>query len=304
MARKYDVAFSFLTADLPLALRLEDALKPLSSFVYARKQEEIILGDGMEAFSAAFDTESRLNVVLYRAGYGDRGWTNFEKEIIRGRWLSEGFGSFSLIRTDDSPVPGWIPPAYIYGDASLMDVEALAGVIRVRAKTAGATVEPQTAATRLGRLASDRQFNDETERLGTGREAFDAVSANLSAVHRRIAAVLAEHAGRGSGLESESGGAGSTIFGANLGHTGCFINYRNQFGTVTHGAIKIRIFNGRIDIPGSGRIYMEQASEADRFDASVIRSRALGWCWMFGDQPHTSEEVADFVLDELMKRNR
>jgi hypothetical protein len=66
MERKYDVAFSFLTADLPLAVRLEEALQPLRSFVYAERQADIITRDGMDVFSAAFGMESRLNAVLYR----------------------------------------------------------------------------------------------------------------------------------------------------------------------------------------------------------------------------------------------
>ena len=302
--RKYDIAFSFLTADLPLAQRLEDALVPLRSFVYAERQGDIITRDGMDVFSAAFGTESRLNVVLYRAGYGEQGWTNFEREIIRGRCLAnEGWASFALIRTDGSPVPGWIPPTYIYGDAALMDVEALAGVLRVRAQTVGANVQPQTASTRLARLASDRQFNDETERLATGREAFDEVSENLAAIHSRISGVIAEHGGRNSGLAGESGGKGS-IFGANLGRTGCYINYENQFGSVTHGKIKIRLLDGRIAIPGTRQIQWEEATELSRFEGSVTRSRALGWCWLFRGQPHTSVEVADLVLDELIRRNR
>src|ERR1700722_11088521 len=173
--RRYDVAFSFLTADLPLALRLADALLPLRCFIYTERQGDIITRDGMEVFGAAFGSESRLNVVLYRTGYGQQGWTNFEQETLKARCLSEGWKSLALIRTDESPAPAWIPPAYIYGDASLMDFEALAGVIRVRARAVGAHVEPQTAATRLARLVSDRAFDAATEQLATGREAFDAV---------------------------------------------------------------------------------------------------------------------------------
>lgn len=164
-------------------------------------------------------------------------------------------------------------------------------------------MEPQTASSRLARLASDRQFNNETEQLATGREAFDAVSENLTALHNRIAAIIAEHAGRDSGLDGESGGQGS-IFGANLGRMGCYINYENQFGSVTDGKVKVRLFGGRIAIPGTRQIQWEEATELNRFEGSVMRSRALGWCWLFRGQPHTSQEVADFVLDELTRIER
>jgi hypothetical protein len=77
--RKYDVAFSFRQPDLGLAERLADLVRPLTSFVYARIQGEIATRDGMETFGRVFGAESRLNVVLYRKGYGEAGWTVFEK---------------------------------------------------------------------------------------------------------------------------------------------------------------------------------------------------------------------------------
>lgn len=71
---------------------------------------------------------------------------------------------------------------------------------------------------------------------------------------------------------------------------------------MTHGKVKIRLFDGRIAIPGKRQMQWEEVSELNRFEGSVTRSRALGWCWQFSGQPRTCEEVADFVLDELMRR--
>jgi len=87
--KKYDVAFSFRAADLAIAERLADLIRPLSSFVYARKQSEIVTKDGTETFGRVFGSESRLNFVLYQAGYGDKGWTAFERGVITGRCLQE-----------------------------------------------------------------------------------------------------------------------------------------------------------------------------------------------------------------------
>jgi hypothetical protein len=303
MERKYDVAFSFRKVDLPLALRLADAIKPLQSFVYERAQDQIITRDGMEVFSEAFGQASRLNVVLYRAGYGEQGWTNFEREIIKGRCLgNEGWSSFALIRTDDAPVPGWIPPAYIYGDATMMEVDALVGVIRVRAKTVGAAVVPESASTRMARLAAEKAFDRETEQLATGADALEAVRNNVEMLYGRVESVIAEYARPRADFAGEVGRQ-HTIFGANLGHVGSYFHYENSYGSVTHGKLLIRFFKHLIAIPGTRQIIWEQPSESGRFSASVIRSRALGWCWSFRNQPRTSEEVADFILDELIRRN-
>ena len=40
---------------------------PLNSFVYERKQGDIVTRDGMETFSAVFGRQSKLNVLLHRA---------------------------------------------------------------------------------------------------------------------------------------------------------------------------------------------------------------------------------------------
>jgi hypothetical protein len=134
LTRKYDLAFSFRKADLPLARRLAEAVDPLVSFVYADRQDEIILQDGMDVFGRVFSEESRLNVVLFRAGYGDKGWTNFEQQIIKARCLgNEGWTSFALLQVDDAPVPAWVPPTYIYGDAH-MSADVLASGLKHRAK--------------------------------------------------------------------------------------------------------------------------------------------------------------------------
>jgi hypothetical protein len=179
---KYDLAFSFLKVDLPLARRLAEAVDPLVSFVYADRQDEIILQDGMDVFGHVFAEESRLNVVLHRTEYGHQGWTSFEQQIIKARCLgNEGWTSFALLQVDDTPVPSWVPPTYIYGDAN-MGVDVLAGVLKHRAKMVGANVANETAASRLARLANKKAFDADTEQLATGPEAHAALRSNLDRV--------------------------------------------------------------------------------------------------------------------------
>jgi hypothetical protein len=72
---KYEVAFSFLAQDLALATRCSEALSPLTTFVFSRHQETLAGTDGQESFRSAFRFDSRLNVVLLRAGWGETPWT-------------------------------------------------------------------------------------------------------------------------------------------------------------------------------------------------------------------------------------
>ncbi len=91
---KYDVAFSFLARDLGIAQDLENRLTPgLSTFVYARRKEELLGRDGMDSFSEVFRRDTRLSVVLFRNGWGETEWTAFEETAIKSRALETRFTS-------------------------------------------------------------------------------------------------------------------------------------------------------------------------------------------------------------------
>jgi hypothetical protein len=75
----YDVGISVLHRDEPLALELESQLSPnLKVFVYSKKQEQIAGTDGMESFREVVRSQSRLNVVLFRTGWGETKFTRIE----------------------------------------------------------------------------------------------------------------------------------------------------------------------------------------------------------------------------------
>ena len=65
---KYDVAFSFLDQDEPLARELADLLTPLTTFVYSEQQLAVAATDGVDTFSKVFRRDARIVVILYRAG--------------------------------------------------------------------------------------------------------------------------------------------------------------------------------------------------------------------------------------------
>jgi hypothetical protein len=257
----------------------------------------------MDVFGRVFAEESRLNVVLHRTEYGHKGWTNFEQQIIKARCLgNEGWTSFALLQVDDTPVPSWVPPTYIYGDAN-MGVDVLAGVLKHRAKMAGANVANETAPSRLARLANKKAFEADTEHLATGPEAHAALRSNLDRVFQPIAAVIAEHSGRTTALDGATGLA-SGVFGVNLGSVGCFINHRNPYGRVTGGHVLVRLFRQNVALPGSGQVTLGEIPALGRTTVNVIRSPSLGWCWEINGRPVTSDELADYVLDQLIRANR
>ena len=71
---KYDVAFSFLTIDEPIAAQLHARIKGrVSSFFYTdvERQIEIVGRDDEAIYSNVFGKQARTVVVLYRAGWGN-----------------------------------------------------------------------------------------------------------------------------------------------------------------------------------------------------------------------------------------
>jgi len=161
----YDVAFSFLASDLTRAEQLAEGLEPaLSTFVYSRKKEELLGGDGMDLFAAVFGTDSRLAVILYRAAWGRTPWTAFEETHIKSRALATRMTSFLVVRLDDADVPVWVPDTHLYASTATDSHAEIVGAIKRCARQQGAqlrTESPQEMAQRLTRARlSHRERED------------------------------------------------------------------------------------------------------------------------------------------------
>lgn len=143
---KYDVALSFLKRDLKYAKQLATDLEPeLSTFVYARKKEDLLGQDGMDRFAVIFRREARLTVILYRDGWGGTPWTAFEESHIKDRALHSRMTSFLVIRLDDSDLPPWVPATHMYTSTKSDTHSELLRIIKVLARQQGATLKKETA---------------------------------------------------------------------------------------------------------------------------------------------------------------
>ncbi|MBN2402645.1 MAG: hypothetical protein JXN64_09610 [Spirochaetes bacterium] len=101
---KYDIAFSFLAEDEPLAVVLADLLQNrVNIFLYSKKQSDIAGTDGELTFNKVFAELSRLVVVLYRKGWGESPWTRIEETAIRNRAYNYGYDFVKFIPLDDPP---------------------------------------------------------------------------------------------------------------------------------------------------------------------------------------------------------
>jgi len=149
-AFQYDVAFSFLSQDEALAVDLNERLKDrLTTFIYSdrERQETLADSDGEEAFSLAFSKHARTVVVLYRAGWGERGFTGVEATAIRNRASEFGYDFTTFIPLDTpSTVPQWLPRSRIWVGLARWGVEHAATVIESRVQEAGGVPKESTAA--------------------------------------------------------------------------------------------------------------------------------------------------------------
>lgn len=139
----YDVAFSFLAADEPVARKIDEALESLTlkRFLYTDRQKELVGKDGVEEFSRTFRRDSRVAVVLHRKGWGGTKWTAIEASAIRSRALDDmNFDSVLFVPLDDSQLPDWVPPQRIFFQLGTSGHAELAAAIAQKAKEAGSEV--------------------------------------------------------------------------------------------------------------------------------------------------------------------
>lgn len=133
---KYDIAFSFLGADEPLARELNTRLKDrVSTFIYsdAERQTRLAGRDGEEAFARVFGEEARTVAVLYRAGWGEKGFTAAEAAAIRNRAFDHSYEFTTFIPLDDPPaVPKWLPKNRIWFDMKKWGKDGAAAVLESR----------------------------------------------------------------------------------------------------------------------------------------------------------------------------
>lgn len=113
---KYEVAFSFIKEDEPLATAINDLIQErVATFLYSKHQEEIAGTDGEKTFNTVFGEESRTVVVLYRDTWGTTPWTRIEETAIRNRAFSEGYDFVIFVPTQKGvTLPKWLPKTQLW----------------------------------------------------------------------------------------------------------------------------------------------------------------------------------------------
>jgi hypothetical protein len=153
---KHDVAFSFLSVDEQIAADLHDRLKDqVASWIYTENRKDMLGPDGYQRFGEVFRSEARTVVVVYRDGWGDRGYTAAEKAAVDQRVQSEGLAFLFVIVPPDAAMvklPAWIPPSHVYCHLTKFSLEAAAACIGEHVRRAGAAPKIETATDVIRRI--------------------------------------------------------------------------------------------------------------------------------------------------------
>lgn len=164
---KYEVAFSFLQKDESIAYQVNDIIQDrIETFIYSKKQEELVANDGEQKFNDVFFKESRIVVLLYRDGWGETPWTRIEQTAIKNRAFNSGWDFLLLVNLDkNSTLPPWIPKTYIWFDYERWKSDGLAPVIEQRVKEVGGHVRPESIEDKANRFKRLRNAVKEREQF-------------------------------------------------------------------------------------------------------------------------------------------
>lgn len=180
---KYDVAFSFLSPDEPLAreaaLELGDRARV---FVYSERQRELAGEDGADQFSSVFGREARICVVLYRDGWGRTPWTGVEESAIKNRGLTHGW-SFLLVISLDGTAPIWLPRTQLWLGWQEFGIRITTAVIGRKITEHGGELRVLDAADHAARIGAERRREAE-------RDLFLNSEAGVKAAHEELEAMF------------------------------------------------------------------------------------------------------------------
>lgn len=303
---KYDVAFSFLTIDEPIALQLHAKLQGrLSSFHYAdAERQRLIAGrDGDAVYSGVFGTQARTVVVLYRAEWGKTGFTQIESTAIRNRAFDHGYEFVTFINRDGSPLPPWLPKTRVWIGLDRLGVDVAAAVIESRVQEAGGEPHEETAIGRAERMRAEMVAESERQAFFNSQEGANAALAGCREIFERVK-VISEQSKHHIGEPRRVQGRSFTFeLPSNCDHWQISVAWNPWANNTAEKAeLVVREWHGSILEGAIGRAGLPQPKKTTLFVLDY-RNEVPGW----REKPHGNrfyrhEELADWIANRLLTR--
>jgi hypothetical protein len=299
---KYDVAFTFLAPDEPLAARLADQLGGrVRVFLYPRQQEVIAGTDGEQTFNRVFGEEARIVVVLYRADWGQTPFTRIEETAIRNRAFEQGYDFVLFIPLDPSPtVPAWLPKNRIWIGLERWGEHAAASVIEARVQEAGGTPQQETAADSARRLARELTAAKRREEFHESSAGVHAAASEAGVLIDAIEKAAPAETGLAFEFERGDGRAQCLLYceGSQVS-----VTWSNSIvNSLREARVIVKLWKGRTSYRRG--IYWDEPKNLStiklQFDAGPDDSPR----WRHGAETYSTAACADFIVRLLIDRVR
>jgi len=303
---KYDVAFSFLAGDESLATQINDLLQErLSTFLYSKRQGEIAGTDGEKTFNTVFGEESRVVVVLYRAGWGETPWTRIEATAIRNRAYDHGYTFALFIPLDDPPsVPKWLPSTQLWIGLKRWGGAGAASVIESRVQELGGEPHEESVIDHAARLqrsldfeAKRKQFLNSHEGVAAANTEFDVMKVEIDRLTKEISAQAPAVS-----LRTKPAQRQVVILGLGLG-LNVYWDYRYS-NSLDGAQLKISVWDGHPPFPGIMQFDKPRQLRAISFTFDLAQGGQHCWVTSSGSEQrsYSSTELASFALKYLMEQ--
>ena len=302
----YDLAISFVAKDEALATELADQFEGrLRVFLYSRKQEQLAGTDGEKTFNDVFAKQSRLVVVLYRAGWGETPWTRIEETAIRNRAFDNGYDFVLFIPIDTDPTaPKWLPRTQLWIGLDRWGISGAASVIDARFQELGGNTTQETIEHRAARLEKAATFAKLREKYLSSevgvRKAGEAFEMLANEIARRIPTLQRSAPSLGISMKQ----AQTVIVLLSTGPA-LRVDWRNRYcNTLLESELEVSLW--RVHPPFPGIVYYDEphALATKTLLPDVLPSEDA--CWILQSarekKPMLPEATAEFVLNLWLER--
>lgn len=294
---EYEVAFSFLAQDEPLAIQLNDLLQDrVKTFLYSEQQKRIAGTDGEKTFGLVFGEQARLVVVLYRNGWGGSPWTRIEETAIRNRAHELGYDFVIVIPLDKTAsVPQWLPRNRIWVGLERWGMKGAAGVIEARIQELGGEPHEETLKERAARLERANKFQQRRKQFLHSHEGVNAANAEYLKLHQELKELIAEIKTAAPSIPiSLDNNQGILVI---TGSHGVSVCWRSRFSNMLDddSQLEIRVWTGYPPVPGA--FMFDKADELEnrilQFD--LLPTEQVGWV-LEKECMYTTHDLAQFIL--------
>lgn len=281
---KYDVAISFLYQDLSLAQALYDRLcAGFEVFFFPGNQEALAGTEGLESMRAPFRHESRLNVVLFRPGWGKTRWTAVEELAIKESCLENSFRNiFVYVIEKADALPKWLPDTHVYFSSAHYSLDEAVGAIKARVQDRGGEYRPLTPAKKAELNRAEEDYR-RAKAFMSSEDGMAKIFLKVKELFEEIRTLCDEvNAGGDARIEYRASlqeRAMEQIFTLSGTRVSLLAIWFQPYSNLLDGSVLgVREFNENMIIPpGHVRIQQPELIRETKYDPDISRALEYGW---------------------------